>query len=117
MIVWQNAEEKKKKLRAERKAAAAGDVETLVDDVFGNLKGKKADEIVDSLKVSALHSSASRRKGTGSKRIGGGGGKRRQKQSGAKEEEGGGENDALAAMMSKLGVDSTGSRYELPQFT
>lgn len=103
------AEEKKKKLRAERKATAAGDVETLVDDVFGNLKGKKADEIVDSLKVSALHSSASRRKGTGSKRIGGGTSKRRQKQSGAKEEEGG-EDDALAAMMSKLGVDSGTSR-------
>lgn len=83
-----------------------------MDDVFGNLKGKKADEIVDSLKVSAMHSFTSRRKGTGSKRIGGGAaGKRRQKQSGAKEEEGGEDNDALAAMMSKLGVDSTGPRY------
>jgi len=95
------AEEKKKKLRAERKAAAASDIETLVDDVFGNLKGKKADEIVDSLKVSATHTS--RRKKSHSRRIGAG---RRQKHIGAAEvpvEE----DDALAAMMSKLGVDSS----------
>ena len=111
--VVQVAEEKKKKLRAERKAAAAGDIETLVDDVFGTLKGKKADEIVDSLKVSALQSSSSRRKGSAGKRIGSGSGKRRHKQGreGAAENDGD-EDDALAAMMSKLGVEGGGSsRY------
>ena len=81
-----------------------------MDDVFGTLKGKKADEIVDSLKVSALQSSSSRRKGSASKRIGSGSGKRRPKQGkeGAAELDGDG-HDALAAMMSKLGVDTGGS--------
>jgi hypothetical protein len=62
------AEEKKKKIRFDKKVALANDVENLVDDVFGTLRGKKADEIVDSLKLS----SGLRRKKAGNRRIGAG---------------------------------------------
>jgi hypothetical protein len=96
------AEDKKKRIKFEKKAAAASDVETLVDDVFGNLKGKKADEIVDSLKLSG--GNASRRKKGNSRRIGAGGQNRRQQV--GEMDDAGDQDDALAAMMSKLGVDS-----------
>jgi hypothetical protein len=84
----------------------ANDVENLVDDVFGTLRGKKADEIVDSLKLS----SGLRRKKGGNRRIGAGGGAGGPRKNARSEfenieeheEEG---DDALAAMMNQLGVD------------
>lgn len=99
----QMAEEKKKKIRFDKKVALANDVENLVDDVFGTLRGKKADEIVDSLKLS----SGLRRKKGGNRRIGAGVPNRKSVLSEFEnieehEEEG---DDALAAMMNQLGVD------------
>jgi hypothetical protein len=97
------AEEKKKKIRFDKKVALANDVENLVDDVFGTLRGKKADEIVDSLKLS----SGLRRKKAGNRRIGAGGQNRKSVRSEfdnieEQEEEG---DDVLPAMMNQLGVD------------
>ena len=74
-----------------------------MDDVFGTLRGKKADEIVDSLKLS----SGLRRKKGGNRRIGAGVPNRKSVLSEFEnieehEEEG---DDALAAMMNQLGVD------------
>jgi hypothetical protein len=110
-IICQMAEEKKKKIRFEKQVALANDVETLVDDVFGTLRGKKADEIVDSLKSSGL-----RRKKGSSRRIGAGGLTPTRKANPRfdheySEEQGEDgdheEDDALTAMMNQLGVDQS----------
>jgi hypothetical protein len=115
------AEEKKKKIRFEKQVALANDVESLVDDVFGTLRGKKADEIVDSLKSSGL-----RRKKGSSRRIGAGGltptRKTNPRHDPEFSEEHGEEHyheedDALTAMMSQLGVDqSVTNKYATSHF-
>jgi len=103
------AEEKKKKIRFEKKAALASDVETLVDDVFGTLRGKKADEIVDSLK---LTSGLRRKKSNSSRRIGSGGQNNRKVRNEFDiiEDHEHEEDDALLAMMNQLGIESSNSR-------
>lgn len=106
------AEEKKKKIRFDKKIALANDVENLVDDMFGTLRGKKADEIVDSLKLS---SGIRRKKGGNNRRIGSGGQSKRNLRhdmdmNDAEDGEGE-EDDVLAAMMNQLGVENSLSKY------
>lgn len=103
------AEEKKKKIRFEKKAALASDVETLVDDVFGTLRGKKADEIVDSLKLtSGLRRN---KKPNNNRRIGSGGQNNRKikNEHDTIDEQENEEDDALLAMMNQLGIESSNS--------
>ena len=78
------------------------DAETLIDDVFFALKGKKADEILDSLKCTSSHHHPGPRRGpkNSKRRIG----TRPKRRVGAAEEFNADDDDDLAAMMLKLGV-------------
>jgi len=96
------AEEKAKKARREKKSGIS-DAETLIDDVFFALKDKKADEIIDSLKSTAPQS---RRPKNSKRRIGA----RPRRKVGAAEEFNADDDDVLAAMMLKLGVESKPSK-------
>jgi hypothetical protein len=128
----QLAEEKAKRLRLEKKQSREneGAAESLVDDVFSALKGKKADEIIllHSLKLKASSSSLLGPSSSSMTSPGGGGRHRPRSTSkrrlsrrkglrleGAAAEEfpGAGVDDAtaLAAMMLKLGVGSKDSRW------
>lgn len=99
------AEEKAKKARREKKSGIS-DAETLIDDVFFALKDKKADEIIDSLKSTAPQS---RRPKNSKRRIGA----RPRRKVGAAEEFNADDDDVLAAMMLKLGVESKPSKSKV----